>query len=771
MNGKRVLLTVILLVTVLSWSAPGVMAQNETMLTVAFIGAADGTQAQADRLLYQAAVLAAEQINEPEGDNRSRGVAGPDGDRYVFEVVYYEADGDDDAPDTLSEAADDGVIAALVEQVGYVETILDAGDPQVPLLYGAPDAPASDSAYAFHLSADLDAWTRAAADYLATERHLRRIAAVAADTETAQDELNIFVEAVENAGSEIVAELSHPADSEDLSADAEEIRDADAEAVFAWTLDAQAVLLLEALRDAGWDGLIVYSGLDRGFVERAGPELADGMFGPTSWSAAAYDAYGQSFVAEYEARWGTTPPDEAAAYYDAMYLLAQAVAGAGDDPDGIARELGNISGYRAVQGIYDAAHTDDLLLIQVGADGELREAARYEDGACVNCPDTWWPDTSDETVEGYDVAVLALISTMGGATEARGRHAEQGATLAIEEINDAGGVIGPDGVRYTLTLQSLDAATPDEAATAMQTAAEMGASVLLGPDYNAHIMPNLSLAAGLGLPVMTSATDPWMPVREPADFVLQMRPNDRALAEAATEYLLDVREFTRFATVTVRTEYAFRAKDAIEDAISASDGGRVVLSLEHDVDGGDFADMARQISDSGAEAVLAWTIPPALESLLTELDALGWDGVLAYGYLTPELAGDLQPSPTVELIGPVNWWPVAGDWVGRDFVDSYETRFGESPSSLAAAYYDAVYLAAHAIREVGPAPDDVRSWLVGIEQMHGVQGVYRPAEYGQGEMSHSVLILGLRDEGALELARYDGETCLIGCGQTTPARP
>ncbi len=770
MKSKRMFVNLFFAAALLLGALPAASAQTETTLVVAYIGASTGAQAAADQLLYQAAVLAAEQINASGAGLYAQGVAGPDGARYRFEVLYYPADTDSEALEALADAVADGAVAALgPDLAGRVRAILNAGEPPIPVLYGAPDAPAADSAgdNAFHLSADLDDWAQAVADYLVNERGFSKIAVAAVDTEAVQHSLTVFTEAVEDAGAEVVANLAHAASADDLLADAREIRDSGAQAVLAWTLDAQAARLVEALRAVGWGGVTVYAGLGSGFVDLAGAELAAGVYGMAGWSAAAYDAFSQSFVDAYNERWGGAPPDHAAAYYDAMYLLAEAVTDAGSDPDDIAYALDTIADYYGVQGVYNRAQTGDLRLVEVNANAALIEAAQYVNGVCANCPDIWSVGASDVSTESRAVVTLALIATLKGPAEARGRQAQQAAELAVREINNAGGVVGPDDVRYMLQLQSYSATTAEEAASAVTQAAQAGASVILGPDYNALITPNLSLAAQSGVPQLTTATNAWIPNDDPSDYVFQVRSNDAALAAAAAAYLLDVRGLANFATVVVRTDYALNAVDAITDVIADSDDGQILRALEHTLDEDDFAGMAGQIAASGTQAVLAWTTPTAATSLLAELGALGWTGTFVYGYLTPELVETLDAPAGIEVLGAVNWWPTAGSWASQTFTEHYTDRYGQPPAPQSAAYYDAVYLIAHAIAEVGPAAADIQAWLADAGTIVGVQGAYRPATYGQGETIRSALLVRVDAEGVHEVARYEGTLCAGGCGEVT----
>jgi ABC-type branched-subunit amino acid transport system substrate-binding protein len=203
------------------------------------------------------------------------------------------------------------------------------------------------------------------------------------------------------------------------------------------------------------------------------------------------------------------------------------------------------------------------------------------------------------------------------------------------------------------------------------------------------------------------------------------------------------------------------AVNAFAEAIRSNDDGNIVLELEHDVETTDLATLADQITAAKVEAVAVWSTQPAFSALAAALQARNWEGILVYGYLTPDLAQSLGQI-SFEILGPVTWWANAGDWVSLSFNNRYTQRYGEAPIPQAAAYYDAVYLIASQL--VGNAPPDVQTELNGVDSFIGVQGSYHPARYNNGELTRQVLITSLRQGVVSTAARYDDGQCLIGCG-------
>jgi branched-chain amino acid transport system substrate-binding protein len=756
MNLKRWLTLGALVATLGIGTLATVGAQNETLdtLRIGFMGRQSGRGAELDQQLYQAAVTAVNQINAGDNDDEA-GVRASNGERYLLEVVFYGADSADAAVDAYQDALNEDVIAVLGPQDSeQAQAVSEAGTQGLALISGATDGLSGNGF--FRAAATHEEWAQAVADYLVNERHLTRIAVLSSNTDEALAGTQTFKSA---AGTDtIVMDLVREADQADFSEDVQTLRESDAEALFVWALDAQMIALLESLDTTSWDGIVVFGGLDIEFIQQAGADLAANIYGPAAWNAEAYDALSQAFTRDYSTQWGINPPPAAAAYYDAIYMIEGAIADVGIDTNAIRTHLSN-GDYVGVQGAYDNAQTDALRIMQAEADGTLVQAALYAAGTCTSCADLWLADSSAISATTIETLRIGLIASLDGAAEGIGAQIENAARLAIREINEAGGVVGPNNVRYLLDLVAYTATDTATAEAAFDQAVQDGVALVIGPDTNAQVIPNAFRAETAEILQLVSATFDQIALNS-GGYLFQMRANDATMAQTSAHYLTDVRELTRFASVAVRTDYGLDSAEAFNDVVNVSEDGEVVLSLEHDVDATDFTGIADQLVAANVETISVWSQQPAALSLIEALNARGWEGVLVYGYMTPGFAATL-PTTSFEMIAPMNWWIDDQDWFGRAFAETYTERYGENPLPQAAAYYDALHVIARGLDEAGAT--GLRTWLNDLDGFVGVQGSYQPDSYGNGEMSRNVTLLDVRAGTLSTIARYDDGLCLIGC--------
>jgi branched-chain amino acid transport system substrate-binding protein len=723
-------------------SASAQTTLDET-LRIGFIGSSEDENGA----LFQAALLAAQEIN---ADN---GVVATDNRRYGFEVLFYEADTQAEAVEALDDAVADSVMAVLgPDDPTLAQAIEDAGAPDVPVLLGNPDAPSATGIYA--LSSSTADWAQAAADYLTGARQFASVGVLTANTSGGTAAHDAFE--AEAGADAIVTDITFDADRTSFSVEAQTVRDSGADAVFIWAREAQVERLIAALDDARWEGVIVYGGAP--LLEL---DSRSEVFSLAQWTTAAYDADSQAFVSAYSEAWGSAPEAGSAAYYDAVYLVAAAADAGSATASAVSTWLRGTGDLNGVQGSYDGAQTDAVRLVTLAA-GAPAEAASYAGGTCQNCPSYWLADTSGDDADASATLRLGLIVTDTDVTAETAGSIEDAVRLAIREINAQGGLIDPDNTRYTLSLNVYEASTDEQAETALREAADDGVQIVLGPDYNGLILNSLNAAEDASVLQFTTATSPQISRVESGDYVFQLRPTDDVLAASTADYLTENLGLERFATVAINADYGVDGISAFEDGIAASDDGEILLALEHNVTETDLTEYAQAIIDSDIEAVAVWTAAPAASSLLTALDAAGWDGVFAYGYLTPEFV-EAHSEADVLVIGPVNWWASGSAWTTADFVARYEDRYSASPAPQSAAYYDAVYLVHEAVSASGTAVTEVRDWLLDQESFTGVQGTYTPEAAGSGALNSSVLIVQAAGGSVSEASRYLDGACVAWC--------
>ncbi|MGQ9887562.1 MAG: ABC transporter substrate-binding protein [Aggregatilineales bacterium] len=325
-----------------------------------------------------------------------------------------------------------------------------------------------------------------------------------------------------------------------------------------------------------------------------------------------------------------------------------------------------------------------------------------------------------------------------------------GARLAVQQINAAGGVRGADGTlfRLELVIQPTNfGLNLEEAVNNLRQASIIAA---LGPQADSEVLNGLPFLQGLGVPVMTFATNDTIIISDTTGRLLRMRAQQILQGQALARYLIEDNRLTNIAAVQLDLDSTDRVVGFAEAARSLGVTIRYNL-LESTVE-----TLANSLLEQNPQAAAAFGSPALASELYNLLRSRGWTGLFAYDQL-----GDpafRQAMPLSELVGVIStstWVFSLPDTASDAFLRDYVRAFGEVPGPVEAAAYDAINLVAEAIG----LPGELLPNLLSLTDVRGVQGLLRPSQtpLGRGEFSNNTVVVRLGAFGAPEVvARFAG---------------
>lgn len=324
----------------------------------------------------------------------------------------------------------------------------------------------------------------------------------------------------------------------------------------------------------------------------------------------------------------------------------------------------------------------------------------------------------------------------------------RGARLAVEEINNAGGVRGADGTLFRLDLIIEPVEPGGNLAGAAAVLNSSNIIAALGPAESSDVLNNLANLQGLNVPVITPATDDTLLTVDTTDRVFRSRSSQILQGQALAAYLVNELRLQRI--TTVQLDVASTKKVIGFDSAAGAFGVRPQTVLpQNGID-----PLVAAVIQSNPEAVVAFGAPEAASQLYNLLREESWDGLFAYDQIDdPAFTESIAFNLLQGIISTTTWPFAAIDPASVTFLDSFVRHFGAVPGAIDAASYDAVYLLAAAIGR----PGELLNNLSVIDNLRGVQGLLRPAQLGKGEISNNVAVLQIGPLGApAVVARYAG---------------
>jgi ABC-type branched-subunit amino acid transport system substrate-binding protein len=353
------------------------------------------------------------------------------------------------------------------------------------------------------------------------------------------------------------------------------------------------------------------------------------------------------------------------------------------------------------------------------------------------------------------------VFRIGVLDEERGPITD-GARLAVNEINAAGGVKGADGTFFRLEL--IVQPPGDNLATTLPLLRDASIIAVLGPESDDDIKNNIDALQSLNVPVLTPATGDTTLTDATTGRIFRTRAAQIWQGRALANYLLGDLQLQRVATVQLDNDLETSAS-IVGFTISAT-GLRVTpqLALQAQTDG-TVQDAVQQIIPANPEAVVTYGQPARAGKLLTSLRDAGYGGIFAYNQVDDVAFRDTALRVNLDGIYATTTWPyTASDEASSIFRDNFVRLFGTLPGPIEAASYDAIGLLAAAINR----PGELQTNLAQLNNLEGVQGLLRPAQLQSGETSDNVAVVQLGSLGAAQVVARFGVNQRLDINEPIP---
>ena len=295
---------------------------------------------------------------------------------------------------------------------------------------------------------------------------------------------------------------------------------------------------------------------------------------------------------------------------------------------------------------------------------------------------------------------IGVTGPLTGAAAAYGNAVVNGAKLAADEINAAGGVNG-----YTFEVNGQDDENDTEKAiNAYNTLKDWGMQILVGTTTS---KPCIAVAAETANDNMFQITPSGSAVECVAnDNVFRVCFADPDQGTASAKYIGEHKLATKVAIIyDSSTEYSSGLREAFVNE-AANQGIEVVADEAFTADTNtDFSVQLDKAKDAGAELVFLPIYYQEASIILKQASDKefapvffgcdGMDGILSVENFDKSLAEGLM------LLTPFS----TTEETSKAFTDAYVAAYGIEPNQFAADSYDAVYAVKAAIEQSGVTPD------------------------------------------------------------------
>jgi len=323
---------------------------------------------------------------------------------------------------------------------------------------------------------------------------------------------------------------------------------------------------------------------------------------------------------------------------------------------------------------------------------------------------------------------VGFVAQLTGVQAELGVQERNGAQLAVEEINAAGGVAGRP---IELIIQN-DLGTPEGAQAADQELIDAGVVAIIGHATSAQTMAGLVVTDPARV-VMLSPTASTPELSGQDDYFFRISQTHGATARALAQRVYQNHNLTRIAGIydTDNTAYSKAFWGAFADKYQSLGGKLVGEATFSSKSQPDFVPLVAQLRASNPDGLLiiAADIDTALIAQRTRL--MDWPiPLFATGWAQTETlinnGGRAVEGLEIEYGIPLN--SQAPDYL--TFKTRYQARFGGDPSFGAVLGYETAQVLAAALQKTGGKAQGLAQVLVGIKNFKGLSDTFSFDKYG-----------------------------------------
>ena len=331
---------------------------------------------------------------------------------------------------------------------------------------------------------------------------------------------------------------------------------------------------------------------------------------------------------------------------------------------------------------------------------------------------------------------IGMCAPVTGPAAEAGRYSINGAKLALEAVNNAGGVLGR---QVELVIEDDQTTNPGVVLAFSKLAGQSDIVAFLGSIRSTQVHAMAPDILKLGKPVTIGGTDPAL-THQGNPWLFRFRPNDSYSARVIAEYGAKTLGKKKWAIVHSTDSFGTAGGKALTEALGKLDMPPV-LDQGYANQSQDLTPVVLAIKQSGADILASYfTFENDLGIFARQLRQLGvnipWVGspsivaVTALKLAGPALHGTYGVSDFAE-----------GSCDGaRQFGAAYRTAYKLAPDIQGSWTFDAVTVLCAAIGKAGATdPEKIRQAILAIRKFPGAEGEYNFDQNGDGLHGYNIV--------------------------------
>jgi branched-chain amino acid transport system substrate-binding protein len=303
------------------------------------------------------------------------------------------------------------------------------------------------------------------------------------------------------------------------------------------------------------------------------------------------------------------------------------------------------------------------------------------------------------------VVKIGHVGPISGAIAHLGKDNENGARMAIDELNAKGVTIGGKKAKFELLAED-DAADPKQGTAAAQKLVDAKVNGVVGHLNSGTTIPASKIYFDAGIPqISPSATNPKY-TQQGFKTAFRVVANDGQLGGTLGRYAVQINHAKKIAVIDDRTAYGQGVAEEFIKGVKSKGGAAEIVAQQYTNDKAtDFNAILTAIKAKNPDTVFFGGMDAVAGPMLRQMKALGinakfmgGDGICSEGLA--QLAGDAMADGQV-VCAEAGGVEEAQKKGMEDFRAAFKKKFGVDVQIYAPYVYDAVMVMVEAMKKAG----------------------------------------------------------------------